>query len=116
MNDMKWKEGSPLLTGFYLGDVETPIMKMVKDFIKVCLEGTPPKLALVYPHTTGDAWTDGRYWEGHRPEDPLTLRLYLNAFLPDDGTNILYETTLSELIQEAFKRQPKPEKIGRAHV
>jgi hypothetical protein len=109
MNEMKWKEGSPLIMSFSLGDIETPILRIVQDFIKTCLEQEPPKLALVYPHTLGDPLVDGRYWEGFRPEDPLTLRLYLNSFLPDDGTNMTYEITIADLIQEAFKRNPTPE-------
>lgn len=108
MNDMKWKEGSPLLEGFYIGDFETPIRNMVQEFIKICLDEAPPKLALVYLHTTGNPLIDGQYWEGFRPENPLTLRLYLNSFLPDDGTSIIYETTIPNLIQDSLKRNPDP--------
>ena len=109
MNEMKWKEGSPLLDDFYVGDIEDHLRRVVQNFIKVCLEQNPPKLALVYPHTYGDPKVDCGYWEGFRPEDPLTLRLYLNSFLPDDGTSMTYEISLADLIQEAFKREPTPE-------
>ena len=106
---MKWKEGTPDIMSFGLGDVHTPILKFMQNFIKHCIEDVPPKLALPYAHTTGDAWWDGMRWEGQQPDDPLTLRLYLGSFLPDDGTSMIYETTLGEMIQQSFERNPTPE-------
>jgi len=106
---MKWKEGRPDIMDFGVGDIETPFKRLMQSFITECLDAIPPKLALVYPHTTGNPIVDGGYWEGQRPTDPLTLRLYIGAFLPDDGTSIIYESTLPEMIQESFKRYPKPE-------
>jgi len=112
---MKLREGEPMLADFNLGDIETPIKKIVQDFIKVVLEQEKPQLRLVYPHTTGDAMVDSQYCEGFRPEDPLTLRLYLNAFVPDDGSSIQYDISLAELIQNAFKRYPNMETMQVVH-
>lgn len=106
---MEWKEGTPDIMDFSLGDIHTPMKRIVQEFIKICLEQEPPKLTLVYPHTLGDPLVDAQYWEGQRPEDPLTLRLFLNAFLPDDGTSMVYETTLGDLIKKSFHRDPTPE-------
>jgi hypothetical protein len=112
---MKLREGEPMLADFNLGDIETPIKKIVQDFIKLVLEQEKPQLRLVYPHTTGDAMVDSQYCEGFRPEDPLTLRLYLNAFVPDDGSSIQYDISLAELIQNAFKRYPNMETMQVVH-
>lgn len=103
---MKLTEGEPELTGFVLGDIETPIKKLVQEFIKTVLEQEKPQLRLVYPHTTGNAMMDAQYCEGFRPEDPLTLRLYLNAFVPDDGSSIQYDISLADLIKTSFRRHP----------
>ena len=109
MSEMKLKEGRPDIMDFNLGDIDTPIKRVVQEFIRICLEQAPPKLTLVYPHTLGDPLTDAQYWEGQRPENPLTLRLFLDSFLPDDGTSMIYETTLDDLIQKSFYRNPTPE-------
>lgn len=106
---MELKEGEPSLAGFCLGDIETPIKLIVQDFIKLILDQEKPQLRLVYPHTTGDVLTDAKYSEGFRPEDPLTLRLYLNAFVPDDGSSIQYDISLAKLLKDAMKGKPKPE-------
>lgn len=108
---MELIEGSPFLADFYIGDIETPIKAIVQEFIKTVLEQEKPQLRLVYPHTTGYALTDARYCEGFRPKDPLTLRLYLNAFVPDDGSSIQYDISLSELIRNSFKRHPDVETV-----
>lgn len=103
---MKLTEGEPSLTNFVLGDIETPIKKIVQEFIKTVLEQEQPQLRLVYPHTTGDAMIDAQFCEGFRPKDPLTLRLYLNAFVPDDGSSIQYDISLADLIKTSFRRNP----------
>jgi hypothetical protein len=112
---MNLREGEPMLADFNLGDIETPIKKIVQDFIKVVLEQEKPQLRLVYPHTTGDAMVDAQYCEGFRPEDPLTLRLYLNAFVPDDGSSIQYDISLADLIKNSFGRFPKVETMQTVH-
>jgi hypothetical protein len=112
---MKLKEGEPMLADFNLGDIETPIKKIVQDFVKVVLEQEKPQLRLVYPHTTGDAMVDAQYCEGFRPEDPLTLRLYLNAFVPDDGSSIQYDISLADLINNSLRRYPTVETMQAVH-
>ena len=112
---MRLIEGEPFLADFNLGDIETPIKNIVQEFIRTVLEQEKPQLRLVYPHTTGKILTDAMYCEGFRPEDPLTLRLYLNAFVPDDGSSIQYDISLSELIKNSFKRSPTPEDMQVVH-
>lgn len=112
---MELKEGQPLLADFCLGDIETPFKAIVQDFIKTVLEQEKPQLRLVYPHTTGHTLTDARHCEGFRPEDPLTLRLYLNAFVPDDGSSIQYDISLADLIKTSFRRHPTVETMQAVH-
>lgn len=103
---MKHTAGTPSLTNFGFWDYQSMLEKEVAIFIKTVLDQIPPEIELPYGLTTGNPVYDGGRSVGFRPNDPLTIRLYLKSFCPDDGTSIEYEDSVGAMIDRIIKWNP----------
>ena len=108
---MKLTNGSPDLTGFGFFDFQEVLEKEMTKFVKLVLEQAPPEIEMPYGLTVGNPIIDGQSSIGFKPEHPLTVRLYLKSFNPDDGTSIQYEDTISAMIDRIIKRKPSKETL-----
>lgn len=108
---MKRINGTPNLSGFGFWDFQEALEKNIAHFIDTVLDQCPPKLHMAYGMTTGNAIRDGSSMYGFRPDDPLTVRLHIDCFCPDDGTSIQFDGSIGEMIDQVIKKNPTEETL-----
>jgi len=108
---MKHVDGRPNLTGFGFWDVQTDLERKVASFIELVLKQCPPSVDMPYGFTCGDPIGDAQNSHGFRPENPLTVRLYIECFSPNDGSSIQYEDSIDSMINRVIKENPAKETL-----
>lgn len=100
---MKHVEGKAFLGGFNFGiDWDEIMERGMAKFIDLVLEQAPPKLIFARLKTIGDPIRDTVNGYGMQPDDPLTLRLYLESFNPDDGSSIMFDQSLDKMVDDYY--------------
>lgn len=109
---MQYKEGYACLTGFGFGIDFQEIMEreMARFIDKIFIHQAPPTLHFARLHTTGDPVRDTANGYGQRPDNPLTLRLYVESFCPDDGTSIQFDTSIDQMLDDYYNIEPEKER------
>ena len=100
---MKHVEGTACFSGFEFGIEWQEVMERgMAKFIDLVLEQAPPKLIFARLKTIGDPIRDTANGYGMQPDDPLTLRLYLESFNPDDGSSIMFDQSLEKMVDDYY--------------
>jgi hypothetical protein len=46
-----------------------------------------------------------------KPENPLTIRIYIETFSPDDGSSIMFDQTLDKMVDDYYDiSEPRKER------
>jgi hypothetical protein len=102
---MKYIEGTSCFSGFGFGIDFQEVMEqgMAKFVDQILIHQCPPKLHFARMKTTGDPVRDTANGYGMQPDNPLTLRLYIETFTPDDGSSIMFDQTIDQMVDDYYK-------------
>jgi hypothetical protein len=84
---------------------------MAKFVDQVLIHQCPPTIHFARLETTGDPVWDTANGYGMQPENPLTIRLYIETFSPDDGSSIMFDQTLDKMVDDYYDiSEPRKER------
>jgi hypothetical protein len=111
---MKHTEGTSCFSGFEFGiDFQEIMEEGIASFIDhVLIKQCPPTLHFARLHTYGDPVKDASTGYGQQPDNPLTLRLFIETFNPDDGSSIQFDADINEIIETHYQLdEPRKERF-----